>query len=57
MDEIGRKSAQMSVMQTPNAWFLCPTKTTVVKDSQQTKNRGLTASGWHWESYQLRRSL
>lgn len=45
MDKIGRKSAQMSVMQTPNTWFLCPTKSTVVKDSQQTKNRGLTASG------------
>lgn len=57
MDETGRKSAQMSVRQTPNAWFLCPTKITVVKDSQQRKNggRGLTASGWCWESYQLRR--
>lgn len=54
MDKIGRKSAQLSVMQTPNTWFLCPTKSTVVKDSQQTKNRGLTASRQCWESYQLR---
>lgn len=38
--------AQTSVMQIPNMWLLCSTKTAVVKDSQQTKNRGLIANGW-----------